>query len=131
MKIQLLFSISILPSIALKRGNFPDNLEFKGKTVAKFLLRSHFLSICNNMTVKQHSNTDPFKKYVTCIMAFFIPLTCVTLFQFYSITSVVFSLKTTNYGMREEKIFCIYGCFSVSCYIKGGRKLCLQTQTQF
>ena len=31
-----------------------------------------------------------------------------------------YSLKTRSYGMREKKIFCIYGCFSVSCYINGG-----------
>lgn len=35
-----------------------------------------------------------------------------------------YSLKiTTNYGMRK-KFFSIYGCFSVSCHIKGGRKSC-------
>ena len=43
LKIQLYFSISILLSIALKRWNFRDNLEFKGKIVVKFLRRSHFL----------------------------------------------------------------------------------------
>ena len=32
--------------------NFSDNLDFKCKTVAKFLLRSHFLSIYKNMTIK-------------------------------------------------------------------------------
>ena len=31
-------------SIALKRWSFTDNLNFKGKTVVKFLIRSHFLS---------------------------------------------------------------------------------------
>ena len=49
-EIQLFFSISL---ITLKRWNFPDNLDFKGKIVAKFLMRSHFLSIQNDMTVKQ------------------------------------------------------------------------------
>ena len=33
------------PHIALKRWNFPDNLSFKGNTVAKFLMRSRFFSI--------------------------------------------------------------------------------------
>ena len=33
-----------------------------------------------------------------------------------------YSLKITNYRMRKKKIFCIYGCFSVSRYIKEGRK---------
>ena len=32
------------------------------------------------------------------------------------------SLKITNYGMGEKKIFCIYGYFSVSTYVKRGRK---------
>ena len=40
-----IFRISILPSIALQRRNFLDNLDFKGKIVAKFLIRSDFLSI--------------------------------------------------------------------------------------
>ena len=47
LEIQLFFSIVILPSIALKHWNFPDKLNFKGKTMAEFLLKSHFFSICN------------------------------------------------------------------------------------
>ena len=43
--IQLFISIFILPFTALKRWDFPNNLDFNGKTVAKFLIRSHFLSI--------------------------------------------------------------------------------------
>ena len=39
------FSISIHLFIALKRWNFPDNLDFKGKIAASFLIRSHFISI--------------------------------------------------------------------------------------
>ena len=39
------FSISIRLFIALKRWNFPDNLDFKGKIAAAFLIRSHFISI--------------------------------------------------------------------------------------
>ena len=30
---------------SIKALNFPDNLDFKGMIVAKFLIRSHFLSI--------------------------------------------------------------------------------------
>ena len=33
-----------------------------------------------------------------------------------------YSQKMRNYRMREKKIICIYGCFNVSRYIKGGRK---------
>ena len=32
-------------------------------------------------------------------------------------------LKLSNYGMRKVNIFGIYGRFSISRYIKGGRKL--------
>ena len=61
----------------------------------------------------------PFKRYVTCFMAFLIPFTRVTLCQFHSTTSTVL-LKIANYRMRKN-IFCIYGCFSESRYFKGGR----------
>ena len=44
LEIKLFISISILPFTSLKCWHFPDNLDFKGKTVAKFLIRSHFLS---------------------------------------------------------------------------------------
>ena len=40
-----IFGISIHLFIALKRQNFPDNLDFKGKTAAAFLIRSHCISI--------------------------------------------------------------------------------------
>ena len=42
--------------------------------------------------------------------------------NFTIITSHV-PLRWTNYGIRKLKIFCFYECFSVSRYIKGGRKL--------
>ena len=51
-EIPLFSTILILPLILLKRWNFPNNLDFKGKIEAKFLIRSHFLSIWNNMTKK-------------------------------------------------------------------------------
>ena len=35
----------------------------------------------------------PFKKYVTCIMAFLTPINFATLCQFYSITSPVLFIK--------------------------------------
>ena len=41
-----------------------------------------------------------------------------------------YSLKIRNYRMRE-KIFCIYYCFSISRYIKGGRKSHFLTQLKF
>ena len=48
-----------------------------------------------------------FKKYVTYIMTLFIPFTCVTLCQLYSITSPML-LKVSNYGIRKINIFSIY-----------------------
>ena len=41
----------------------------------------------------------------------------------FSLTPLFHLLETTNYGIREKKIFCIYGCFSKSRYIKEIRKL--------
>ena len=51
---------------------------------------------------KQHINHEAIKTY---IMAFFIPLTCVTRCQFYFITFFVLFTKNNYYGMREKKIF--------------------------
>ena len=104
MEIQLFFSILILPSVLLKLSNFLDNFDFKDKTVTKFLLRKHFLSIYDNKTTL---NMGTFKKYVTRIMIFFIPFVCVTLCKLYFKTSPVL-LKISNYGIRKMKIFCIY-----------------------
>ena len=59
----------------------------------------------------------PFKKYVNCIIAFFITPHLLHPHLFLS-----YSLKLTNYGVRENKIFFIYGSFIVSRYIKKGRK---------
>ena len=44
---------------------------------------------------------EPFKTDVNCIMAFFIPLACVTLSQFYSIISLV--LFTRNNKLWNER----------------------------
>ena len=63
LEIQRFISITILPSIALKSPNFPDNLDFKGKIVAKFLLRGPFLSICSNMMFNNVLTKESFKKY--------------------------------------------------------------------
>ena len=66
----------------------------------------------------------PFKKYVSCIMAIFTPFDFVTLLiLLYHFLCVIHYVLLGNGRMREEKIFCIYGCFSVSRYVKEGRKL--------
>ena len=36
--------------------------------------------------------------------------------------TLCYSLKIRTYGMIEKKMFCIYGYFSISRYIEGGRK---------
>ena len=63
-KLGCFFSVSILLSIALKHWNFQDNLDFKGKIAAKFLITNHFLSIQNNMIKKTHPNSSPHS--ITC-----------------------------------------------------------------
>ena len=110
------------PAIALKHWNFPDNLDFKGEVVEKFLLRSHFVSIYDNMTTKQQINHGVIQKVGTCIMPFFIPLTCIRLCQFYSITSLVLFIKNYKLWNERKDVFWTSGCFSLSRYIKGSRK---------
>ena len=116
MEVWLFFSISILPLIPLERWNFPDNLIFKGKIVAKFILRSHFLSICKIWQYNNKLAMGLFKKYVTCKMAYSIPfhsIPPVSHFVNFTISPpLCYSLKITNYRMREKKSFCMYGCFS-------------------
>ena len=116
------FSVFRYPSKGLKLWNFLDNFDFKGKFVAKFLLRKRLLSIYDNKTKLL---TETFKKYVTRIMIFFIPFTCVTLCKLYFKTSPML-LKISNYGMRKMKIFCIYDCFSMSHYISKEVENCIK-----
>ena len=61
-------------------------MDYKGKIATNFLIRSHFLSMKNNMTKSNKLTMGLFKKYVTCIIAFFAPFNFVTLFQFSSNT---------------------------------------------
>ena len=60
MEIQIYFNILTLPSIALKRWNFPENLGFENNTVAKFLIKSIFSQY--NMTIKQRINHGTIQK---------------------------------------------------------------------
>ena len=53
------------------------------------------------------------ERYVTCLMAFFIPLPLSHFPNFTLLPPLRYSLKITNYGIREKKIFCIYGCYHV------------------
>ena len=60
-----------------------------------------------------------FKKYVTCVMAFFTTFNFVRLCQLYSITSPVLftklNLTKKLYNERKE-VFGIYGCINVNRY---------------
>ena len=64
-----------------------------------------------------------FKKYVTCIMAFFIPFhsTCITLCQFYYIASPVLLTKNKKLWNERKEEF-LYK-WLLRRYIKGSRKL--------
>ena len=117
LEIQLFFSISILSSTVLKRWNFPK--------IRLWLKFSQEVTFFQYKIIWQQNNKlkmGPFKKYVTCIMANFTTFNFATLCQFYSTTSLASFSKFRNYRKRGKKIFCIYGCFSVSSYINGGRK---------
>ena len=106
MKLQLFFSTLILPSIGLELWKCSENLDFKGK----ILLRNHLFQY---MTIKQQIIHGDIQKVchlicdnnIVILLIFFIPFTCITLCQFYFITSPVLLKKISNYGMRKMKIF--------------------------
>ena len=52
--------------------------------------------------------TELFKKYDTCTMAFFVPLTCVTRSQFYYITSLVLFTKNNKLWNERKEDFFVY-----------------------
>ena len=55
----------------------------------------------------------PFKKYATCIKAFLIPFTYITLCQFYSIASpVLFSKNNSLWNERKD----FFVCMAASAY---------------
>ena len=60
-----------------------------------------------------------FKKYFTCVMAFFMPFTYVIFCQFNFITSPVLFIKNNKLWNERKKDFSIYDCFSGSHYAKG------------
>ena len=68
-------------------------MDYNGEIIAKFLMRSQFLSMSNNVTKSSKLTMGPFRKYAICIMAFFTPFNFVTLRQLYSNTSPVIFTK--------------------------------------
>ena len=85
------------------------------------------------MTVSQYAiiwqennilTTEPFKKYVTCVMAFFMPLTCVTRSQFTLSPSLCYSLKKNKLWNERKEIFYICGLnISIGLWIMPGKKI--------
>ena len=123
---------SSIPSVALKRWHFPDNLGFKGKSVAKFLLRSHFFSISKNMTIKQQINHGTIQKI--CYLHNGIFHSIYLCHTFVTLSSpLCYSLKITNYGMinKYNNFFYMnasaYHVISKENSRNGGRKLYLDT----
>ena len=90
------FGNSIPPPIVLKRWYFINNLKFKSKIVANFFLRSYFLSVYDNMTIKQQINHEAI--------------------QFYSITTTVLCTKNINLWNEDfhkanlQLKYCIWKC---------------------
>ena len=113
----------ILPSIALKHLNVPDNLDIKGKTVAGFLIRSHFLSIEINMLIKEKISHGTIQTVCHLHNGMYHPIhLCHIWISFTLSPPLCYSLKISNFRMREKKILCIYVTLSVSRYVKGGRE---------
>ena len=124
LKIQLFFQLLDTSINSIKMLNFPDNLDIKGKILAKILLSKHFLSMYTNVTVKQNYNHRAIQKVRHLHNGIFhsINLCCTFSILLYHL------LLLFNYGMRKKKIFCTYGCFSI-CYIKRQKIVSLDTKT--
>ena len=86
----------------------PQHEYFTGKSLSKFLSRSHSLSICNYDS-KKHTNHGPIQKVCHLHNDIFIPLTCVTLSQFYCIVSfLLFSKNNKLWNERKEDFLCTW-----------------------
>ena len=74
-----------------------------------------------------------FKKYVTCIMQFFTSFNYLPHFVNFTLTlSWCYLLNFTKKLQNERKEdFFVYGCFSLSRYIKGGKKSYPEAQLNF
>ena len=119
LEIQLYFTISIFQSKALKDGNFPDNLDFNTKTVAKLLLSSHFLLVYHNMTVKLQINHGVIQKVCDLLNGIFHFIhqdftLCQT--RFYSIVLIVLLTEITSHQIRQKNIFCIWLLQRITLY---------------
>ena len=66
------------------------------------------------MTTKKQIHHGTIQKVGTCIMPFFIPLTCITLCQYYSITSLVLFTKNSKLWNERKDV--------LPHYIKGSRE---------
>ena len=66
------------------------------------------------MTTKKRIHHGTIQKVGTCIMPFFIPLTCITHCQYYSITSLVLFTKNSKLWNERKDV--------LPHYIKGSRE---------
>ena len=104
----------MLPSIALKRWNFPDNLDFKGKIVAEFSLSLN----------KQQINDGAIQKEFHQPNGIFHSIDLCHLLSFYSITSLVlFTNNNKLWNETKEDFVCIWLLQRITLY-KRGRKSC-------
>ena len=89
--------VSFVTSIySIKTLKFSRKLWLNGKIVAKVLIKSHFLSIWNNVTIKYQIKHGPFKKCVICIMTFSITFNFVTPCNFTVSFPLFYSLNFTK-----------------------------------
>ena len=91
-----------------------------------FVIKSHFLSIWNNITITQYNSINNGAIQIVCGLHKEFLLSHSPISHSASFTLSLFlcySLKLTNCGMRGKNIFCMYDCLVIPCYIKGCTKL--------
>ena len=131
LKIELLFSISILPLVALKRWNFRNNLDINGKILAKLFTRSYFLLIWNNVKIIQQINHEIIGKACHLYYGIFYPFLWAThfsIFYHHPFYHHFYSLKIANYRMRKKKTF-----MATSAYYVVSKEVqnCMTRQSHF
>ena len=85
-----------------------------------------------NKQTKNKLNMGLFKKYVIRIISFFIPFNYLSHFIDFTLTlPMCYLLNFTKKLQNERKFGFVFGCFSLSYYIKGGKKSQLETQLNF
>ena len=84
------------------------------------------------MTVNQHINHEAIQKVFHLHNGIFHSINlCYTFSILLYHLQCVIHKNNKLWNERKEDLLYIYGCFSVSRFIKGGRKSCLYTQSHF